>query len=43
MAVTGHVLPVELETGAQCKFEAYGGLGKGFTRFEADGEWFRRA
>lgn len=41
MAVTGHVLPLELETEAQCKFEAYGGLGKGFTGFEVDGEWFR--
>ena len=40
-AVNGHVLPAELETEAQCRFEAYGGLGKGFTRFEADGEWFR--
>jgi GT2 family glycosyltransferase len=41
MAVTGHVLPIELETEAQCKFEEYGGLGKGFNRFEVDGEWFR--
>ena len=41
MAVTGHVLPLELETKAQCAFEAYGGLGKGFTRVEADGWWFR--
>lgn len=41
MAVTGHVLPLELETDSQCKFEAYGGLGKGFTRFEVDGDWFR--
>ncbi|MEN3340164.1 MAG: hypothetical protein V7647_3840 [Acidobacteriota bacterium] len=41
MAVTGHVLPVELETESQCRFEAYGGLGKGFTRFEVDGAWFR--
>jgi len=41
MAVTGHVLPFELETASQCRFEAYGGLGKGFTRFEVDGEWFR--
>lgn len=40
-AVTGHVLPVELETAAQCCFEAYGGLGKGFSRLEADGSWFR--
>jgi len=41
MAVTGHVLPVELETESQCRFEAYGGLGKGFARFEVDGSWFR--
>jgi GT2 family glycosyltransferase len=40
MAVTGHVLPIELETESQCRFEAYGGLGKGFNRFEVDGEWF---
>lgn len=42
MAVTGHVLPLELETEAQCRFEAYGGLGKGFMPFEVDGDWFRR-
>jgi O-antigen biosynthesis protein len=41
MAVTGHVLPLELETEAQCWFEAYGGLGKGFTPIESGGEWFR--
>ena len=41
MAVTGHVLPIELETKPQCLFEAYGGLGKGFTGFEVDGRWFR--
>jgi GT2 family glycosyltransferase len=41
MAVTGHVLPLELETRAQCWFEAYGGLGKGFMRREANGDWFR--
>jgi len=41
MAVTGNVLPKELETPSQSQFEAYGGLGKGFTRLEADGEWFR--
>lgn len=41
MAVTGHVLPIELETPSQCLFEAYGGLGKGFEAFERDGEWFR--
>ncbi|MEX2662618.1 MAG: glycosyltransferase [Vicinamibacterales bacterium] len=41
MAVTGHVLPLELETEAQCRFEAYGGLGKGFQPFEVNGDWFR--
>jgi GT2 family glycosyltransferase len=41
MAVTGHVLPLELETESQCRFEAYGGLGKGFQGFEVDGPWFR--
>jgi len=40
MAVTGHVLPLQLETEAQCRFEAYGGLGKGFARFEVDRQWF---
>jgi len=42
MAVTGHVLPRELDFPSQCLFEAYGGLGKGFTRFEVDGRWFRQ-
>ena len=41
MAVTGNVLPLELETEAQCRFEAYGGLGKGFRPVQVDGEWFR--
>jgi glycosyltransferase involved in cell wall biosynthesis len=41
MAVTGHVLPVEIETASQRRFEAYGGLGKGFSGFEVNGEWFR--
>lgn len=40
VAVTGQVLPRELETESQCRFEAYGGLGKGFERREANGEWF---
>jgi GT2 family glycosyltransferase len=40
-AVTGHVLPLELETASQCRFEAYGGLGKGFDRIEVNGDWFR--
>jgi GT2 family glycosyltransferase len=43
MIVTGNVLPAELETDAQCLFEAYGGLGRGFTRFAVDADWFRRS
>ena len=39
-AVTGNVLPLELETEAQCRFEAYGGLGRGFTKIEGDRRWF---
>lgn len=40
-AVTGNILPRELETRAQCLFEAYGGLGRGFQRKEAGTHWFR--
>lgn len=40
MIVTGNILPLELETKAQQLFEAYGGLGRGFKPFEADGAWF---
>jgi GT2 family glycosyltransferase len=40
MIVTGNVLPAELETRAQQLFEHYGGLGRGFLRVEAGGEWF---
>jgi glycosyltransferase involved in cell wall biosynthesis len=40
-AVTGNILPLELETRAQCLFEAYGGLGRGFRRREVDPHWFR--
>jgi O-antigen biosynthesis protein len=36
MAVTGLVVPLELETEAQCLFEQYGGFGRGFER-----RWFR--
>jgi GT2 family glycosyltransferase len=36
MAVTGLVVPLELETEAQCLFEQYGGFGRGFDR-----RWFR--
>lgn len=39
-AVTGNVLPLELESESQRLFEAYGGLGKGFTRLEANSDWF---
>jgi GT2 family glycosyltransferase len=42
MAVTGNVLPLELETVAQRLFEAYGGLGRGFERFVVAGDWFRQ-
>ena len=41
VAVTGNVLPLELETEAQCRFESYGGLGRGFRALEVDGDWFR--
>ena len=41
MCVTGNVLPVALDTEAQCRFEAYGGLGKGFEPIEAGRDWFR--
>jgi len=41
MVVTGNVLPLELETKSQVLFEAYGGLGRGFERFEADRDWLR--
>jgi len=40
MIVTGNVLPAELATRAQQLFEQYGGLGRGFVRVEAGGEWF---
>jgi O-antigen biosynthesis protein len=36
MAVTGLVVPYELETEAQALFEAYGGFGRGFER-----KWYR--
>jgi GT2 family glycosyltransferase len=40
MIVTGNVLPAKLETRAQQLFERYGGLGRGFERVEAGGQWF---
>jgi GT2 family glycosyltransferase len=42
MAVTGNVLPSELESEAQRLFEAYGGLGRGFKRREFDMGWFEQ-
>jgi GT2 family glycosyltransferase len=42
-AVTGNVLPRELDTAAQRAFEQYGGLGRGFDRRRADPEWLRRS
>jgi glycosyltransferase involved in cell wall biosynthesis len=42
LAVTGNVLPLELDTTAQQLFEQYGGLGRGFDRRVADGGWFRQ-
>jgi GT2 family glycosyltransferase len=40
-AVTGNVLPLELDTRSQYLFEVYGGLGRGFDAREADMRWFR--
>jgi O-antigen biosynthesis protein len=42
MAVTGNILPLELETRAQRLFEAYGGLGRGFEPMMVNGSWFRQ-
>lgn len=42
MAVTGNILPLELETAAQRLFEAYGGLGRGFEPMVVNGSWFRQ-
>lgn len=42
LAVTSNILPLELETTAQCLFEAYGGLGRGFDVRVADRDWFAR-
>jgi O-antigen biosynthesis protein len=39
--VTGNLLPLALETSSQQIFEIYdGSLGRGFTSFEADYQWF---
>ncbi len=40
MAVTGDVLPLELQTRAQRLFEVYGGLGRGSDRRVVNGDWF---
>ncbi|NEV62206.1 glycosyltransferase [Thiorhodococcus minor] len=40
MAVTGHILPLALEQRTQQQFERYGGLGRGYERFEVDGRFF---
>jgi GT2 family glycosyltransferase len=42
MIVTGNVLPAEIETEAQYRFEAYGGLGRGFEPKRVDGAWFEK-
>lgn len=45
MAVTGNVLPLELDMHSQQLFEQYGngGLGRGFERFEVNADWFERS
>lgn len=40
MIVTGNVLPIQLETPSQQFFEKYGGLGRGYERFEVGPAWF---
>ncbi len=40
MVVTGNVLPLELSTPSQQLFEEYGGLGRGFQKYEVNGQWF---
>lgn len=42
VAVTGLVLPGELETGAQILFERHWGFGRGFHRIDFDREYFAR-
>jgi glycosyltransferase involved in cell wall biosynthesis len=42
MAVTGNILPLELETAAQRLFETYGGLGRGFEPMVVNARWFRQ-
>ncbi|HEU4325548.1 MAG TPA: glycosyltransferase [Roseiflexaceae bacterium] len=38
--VTGNTLPVQMDTAAERLFERYGGLGRGFGRFEVGWDWF---
>jgi GT2 family glycosyltransferase len=40
MAVTGNILPAQLDTPAQQAFEQHQPLGRGFQRWEADRSWF---
>lgn len=42
VAVTGNVLPLELETESQRRFELYGGLGRGYRRQEYGRPFFDR-
>jgi glycosyltransferase involved in cell wall biosynthesis len=42
VAVTGLVLPAELETGAQILFERHWGFGRGFRRIDFDRDYFSR-
>lgn len=42
MAVTGNVLPLELEHRSQQLYESYGGLGRGLKAFEVNGDWFEQ-
>lgn len=45
MAVTGNILPRELETYSQHLFEQYGNgvLGRGFNQLEVNGDWFEQS
>lgn len=42
MVVTGNVLPAVLDSDAERMFEAYGGLGRGYTPCRVDHDWFER-
>ncbi len=43
MTVSANILPVELEKISQHLFEKYGGLGRGYERFEVNSKWFERS